>query len=309
MTFGTGADINKVLATSSIFNSRNPVSEGHNISYVYGELVRYLGDYITENNSKENNSIDYYPNGDLKGTATTVKPWEEAAEGTVKNAIRLQMPFLIAYDKDAKSPVTKQWLHKNSANDGTYTEYMLELAWVLATKEAQEDTDTDVYDGLTKVQFAEEAVKELSTVLGDKEPVGTEPNTTKEPEPTPKAQETTTKGAETTSVPANTMVKAPGKAKINKITAKKKSAKKVSLILKSVKNAKGYQVAVYKTKANAKKNKSAIVKKFVKKVNVTVTSKKFKNKSTLYVKARAYKLDGKKKVYGSWSSAKKVKIK
>lgn len=316
LTFGTGSEINTVKGTSSTFNSRNPVSDGHNISYVYGELVKYLGDYITENNSKKNNSIDYYPNGDLEGTATTVEPWKEATEGTVKNAIRLQMPFLIAYDKDAEVPVTKQWLHKNAANDGKYTEYMLELAWVLGTKEALENTDTKVYDGLTRVQFAAEAVKELSTVLGDKEPVVTEPGTSEKPETTPKPQETTTKtpetttkGAETTSVPANTKVKAPGKAKINKITAKKKSAKKVSLTLKSVKDAKGYQVAFYKTKANAKKNKSAIVKKFVKKVNVTVTSKKLKNKSTLYVKARAYKLDGKTKVYGSWSSAKKVKIK
>ncbi|MCI8956890.1 MAG: hypothetical protein HFG29_07880 [Eubacterium sp.] len=34
---------------------------------------------------------------------------------------------------------------------------------------------------------------------------------------------------------------------------------------------------------------------------------KLKNKKTLYVKVRAYKLNGKKKIYGKWSKVKKVK--
>ncbi|MCI9617291.1 MAG: hypothetical protein HFG31_04705 [Eubacterium sp.] len=110
-------------------------------------------------------------------------------------------------------------------------------------------------------------------------------------------------------VPETTSVKAPGKAKIKSITAKKKSTKKVKLLLKKIRGAKGYQVAVYKIKKNAAKNKKVIVKKFVKKTSVTVTSKKLKNKKTLYVKVRAYKLDGKKKIYGKWSKVKKVKIK
>ncbi len=106
-----------------------------------------------------------------------------------------------------------------------------------------------------------------------------------------------------------TSVKAPGKAIIKKITAKKKATKKVKLLLKKIRGAKGYQVAIYKTKKNAAKNKKAIVKKFVKKTRATVSSKKLKNKKTLYVKVRAYKLNGKKKIYGKWSKAKKVKIK
>ena len=110
-------------------------------------------------------------------------------------------------------------------------------------------------------------------------------------------------------VAETTSVKAPGKAKIKKITVKKKVSKKVKLSLKKIGGAKGYQVAIYKTKKNALKNKKAIVKKFVKKTSVTVISKKLKNKKTLYVKVRAYKLNGKKKIYGKWSKVKKVKIK
>ena len=110
-------------------------------------------------------------------------------------------------------------------------------------------------------------------------------------------------------VPETTSVKTPGKVKIKSITAKKKSAKKVKLLLKKIRGAKGYQVAIYKTKKNAAKNKKAIIKKFVRKTRATVTSKKLKNKKSLYVKVRAYKLNGKKKIYGKWSKVKKVKIK
>lgn len=122
---------------------------------------------------------------------------------------------------------------------------------------------------------------------------------------------TTTSGSGdvTTTVSNVSKVKAPGKAKIKKINKKKKAAKKIKLTLKKIKVAKGYQIAVYKTKKNAKKNKKAIVKKFVKKTKVTIKSKKFKNKKKLYVKARAYNLNGKTKVYGKWSNIKKVKIK
>lgn len=125
----------------------------------------------------------------------------------------------------------------------------------------------------------------------------TEQSTTTEPSTTKKEQTTKAK------------INKPGKAKITKITSKKKSAKKIKLSLKKISGANGYQIAVYTTNKNAKKNKKAIVKKFVKNVNATVTSKKLKNKKALFVKARAYKSNGNTKVYGKWSEVKKVKIK
>lgn len=116
--------------------------------------------------------------------------------------------------------------------------------------------------------------------------------------------EVTTKQAETTTV------KAPGKAKIKKVYKKKRSAKKLKVKLKKVKGAKGYQVAVYKSKKNAKKNKKALTKKYTKKLKVTLKSKKLKKKKKLYVKARAYVLDGNGiKVFGKWSAIKKRKTK
>ena len=47
-------------------------------------------------------------------------------------------------------------------------------------------------------------------------------------------------------------------------------------------------------------------------LNVTSASKtvkKLKKKSTYYVRVRAYTMDGSKKVYGKYSSIKKIKIK
>ena len=106
--------------------------------------------------------------------------------------------------------------------------------------------------------------------------------------------------------PVKPVVKKPGKVKVT--SAKRKSAKKLKVKFKKVKGAKGYQLAVYKSKKTAKKNKGALVKKTYKKYKktYTVTSKKFKKKKKLYVRVRAYKLNGKKKLYGAWSKIKKV---
>lgn len=97
-----------------------------------------------------------------------------------------------------------------------------------------------------------------------------------------------------------------GKTKIKK--AKKKSNKKLSIRLKRVKNARGYQVAIYKSRKSAIKNKKAILKKIKKKVKFTIKSKKIKRKK-LFIRARAFALGKNKKIYGKWSSIKKVRNK
>lgn len=289
LTFGTGNDINIVTAGSSVFNSRssvNPATGNNNISYVYGELVKYLGNFTTENNSNKNNSISYYPNGDVTAEATSAKPWED---GSNKSAIRLQMPFLIRYNRNAANPVTKNWLHKNKANDGTYTEYMLELTWVLGTKEAKEATDrtgnAKPKDGLSYVDFASEAVQALNTFFGIKE-------TTNIKQPT-----TTNKPSQEQKVPAVT-VKVPAK-----VTAKalKKSAK---ITWKKVAGATGYEVY----RANKKKGKYKKVKTLKAKAT-SFTNKKLKAKKTYFFKVRAYITKNGKKTYSSWSAVKKVRVK
>ena len=130
--------------------------------------------------------------------------------------------------------------------------------------------------------------------------------TTQVPTATPTKQPVT---VETTKMPNPIpAVKVPGKVKVKKVS-KKKSAKKLKVRFKKAKGAKGYQVAIYKSKKKAKNNKKALVKKITKKTKITIKSKKLKNKKKLFVKVRAYVLNGKKKEYGPWSKIKRVKIK
>lgn len=79
-------------------------------------------------------------------------------------------------------------------------------------------------------------------------------------------------------------------------------------------NPKGYEQAAHAidllleaTKKNFKQNKKKLT---LKKASAkTTTIKKLKLKKTYYFKVRAYKVVNKKKVYGTWSKVKKIKVK
>jgi hypothetical protein len=151
----------------------------------------------------------------------------------------------------------------------------------------------------TTVAPTTEAPTQTPTV----EPTTAEPTTYN---PRPPQTETVAPTSLPKPIPA---IRVPDKAKVKKAIKKKKSAKKIKVKLKKLKGVKGYQVAVYKTKKKAKKNKKALVKKYVKKVKFTLKSKKFKKKKKLYIRARGFVYDGSAKVFGKWSKVKKVKIK
>ena len=93
--------------------------------------------------------------------------------------------------------------------------------------------------------------------------------------------------------------------KINKIkglAVKNQKKLKVKATWKKLTNVSGYQIQ-YAPNKKFKKAKSKTVK------SSSVTLKKLKKKKTYFVRVRAYKLANGKKVYGKWSSVKKVKIK
>ena len=90
--------------------------------------------------------------------------------------------------------------------------------------------------------------------------------------------------------------------KVNLSTVKNAEGKKINVKWKKVKGAKGYQLQ-YALNKKFKKKKSIQTKK------TKYTIKKLKKKKTYYIRVRAYKMNGKKKVYGKWSKVKKVKIK
>ena len=95
-------------------------------------------------------------------------------------------------------------------------------------------------------------------------------------------------------------VKKPGKAKLISVKAGKKSMK---VKIKKQASADGYQIVYAANKKFTKAKRSKITNK------ATITIKKLKSKKTYYVKVRAYKKNGGKKVYGSYSKLKKVKTK
>ena len=106
-----------------------------------------------------------------------------------------------------------------------------------------------------------------------------------------------TTAAPTTAVPKTTKKKVLSKTMVRKAT-KKKASKKVSITFKKVTGAKKYQVQISTTK----KFKKVLVRKTVKKVKITITNKKLRNKKKLYVRVKAV---GAKK----WSKVKKITIK
>lgn len=96
-------------------------------------------------------------------------------------------------------------------------------------------------------------------------------------------------------------VKAPSKGKISKLV--NKSGRKCQVSIKKISGASGYQI-MYSTSSKFSGAKT----KTTSKTSLTISGLK-KNK-TYYVKVRAYKKDSQgKKVYGSYSAVKKVKIK
>ena len=90
--------------------------------------------------------------------------------------------------------------------------------------------------------------------------------------------------------------------KVNLRMLKNKKGRKLVIRWNTVKGAKGYQLQ-YALSKKFKKKKSIQTKK------TKYTIKKLKKKKTCYIRVRAYKMNGKKKVYGKWSKVKAVKRK
>ena len=134
------------------------------------------------------------------------------------------------------------------------------------------------------------------------------PTSTPKPSPTPepqKPQQPQNANSDGNNSTSNNSGNASGirgvpTIKIEKIVRKGKGKFKVTW--KKTAGVVGYQVQY-----SLNKKMKAAKKKNCKTVGVTI--KKLKKKKTYYIRVRAYKMNGKKKVYGKWSTVKKVKIK
>lgn len=112
----------------------------------------------------------------------------------------------------------------------------------------------------------------------------------------------TTKTAGTTKK-ANKTVKKPKNTKIKKLTSKKAN---LTITWSKISGVKGYQIQVA-TDKKFKKNKKTVTIKKQKTTKKTI--KNLKSGKKYYVRIRTYKISKNKKVYSSWTKAKKVKIK
>ncbi|MCM1246564.1 MAG: fibronectin type III domain-containing protein [Roseburia sp.] len=106
------------------------------------------------------------------------------------------------------------------------------------------------------------------------------------------------------ATPAPSISSTPEKATLGKVSALKLGQKKqtVTVSWKKLTGAKGYQIC-YSTSKKWKNKKQKLVTQ-----NKAVI-KKLEKKKTYYFRVRAYRLEGTKKVYGTWSGVKKIKIK
>lgn len=104
--------------------------------------------------------------------------------------------------------------------------------------------------------------------------------------------------------PAGNTITPPAKVKEVKLkkNLKNVNSAKLTVTFNKVKKAKGYQIYCSTNKKFAKAKKVTIGK-------TKYTFKKLKKGKTYYVKVKAYKMNGKKKVYGKWSEVKKIKLK
>ena len=202
---------------------------------------------------------------------------------------------------------------------GDYKGYELNFTFVIekkapTTTEDQKPTTTTESKPTTedKTTATTESKPTTSSTTTETKPATTETRPSTEDSST---AGTTAAKKETATTAAPVIRISVKKAAIQKIKALKKAF--TINILKNKDQITGYQIS-YSYKKNFKGQKVKTLKKFkykkikVKRKKYTITSYKvkgLKRKKTIYVRVRAYKQVGKTKVYGKWSSVKKVKIK
>ena len=180
---------------------------------------------------------------------------------------------------------------------------------ILYLEVSQEETEYELWNNSIVLE------KEVAPDATPTPTISPTPTPTVTPTAVPTKQPTVTPTAVPTKQPTVTPSNTSGNKSVTGKVSNKKTLPKANLrMLKNkkgrklvvrwntVKGAKGYQLQ-YALNKKFKKKKSVQTKK------TKYTIKKLKKKKTYYIRVRAYKMNGKKKVYGKWSKVKKVKVK
>lgn len=118
------------------------------------------------------------------------------------------------------------------------------------------------------------------------------------PTQTPTPTSTPTPQSQT---PKKVVKKVAAPSKPTKVKVKNNKKKTATVTWSKVSGAKGYRVQYAYSAPFSKKTKTVSTNKFV--------AKKLKKKKTYSFRVRAYKMNGKKKLYGKWSKVVRIKIK
>ena len=210
---------------------------------------------------------------------------------------------------------------------GDYKGYELNFTFVIEKKAPTTTEDQKPTTTTTETKPTTGTTESSSATSETKPTTGTTAATTTTTETKPATTETrpSTEDSSTAGTTAAKKETATTAAPVIRISVKKAAIQKIKAlkkaftinILKNKDQVTGYQIS-YSYKKNFKGQKVKTLKKFkykkikVKRKKYTITSYKvkgLKRKKTIYVRVRAYKQVGKTKVYGKWSSVKKVKIK
>lgn len=219
---------------------------------------------------------------------------------------------------------------------GDYKGYELNFTFVIEKKAPTTTEDQKPTTTTTETKPTTGTTAATTTTTESKPTTEDKTTATTEPKPTTSSTTTETKPATTETSPSTEDSSTAGTtaakketattaAPVIRISVKKAAIQKIKVlkkaftinILKNKDQVTGYQIS-YSYKKNFKGQKVKDLKKFkykkirVKRKKYTITSYKvkgLKRKKTVYVRVRAYKQVGKTKVYGKWSSVKKVKIK
>ena len=274
----------------------------------------------------------------LEGTDYTIEYEDNVEPGTATVKI-IGLNQFKGYDKTYHYTIEHKTFHNSRFEDGddlgtvewTGKETTINLERILSDHQDELLVEGKDYEVTYSDNIKPGTAKVTITGLGDYK--GCELNFTYKIHKTIQSTTTELKPETIPSVPntpsttapetvTSTTAKRPG---TKKITVKKAAIQKIKAlkkaftinILKNKDQVTGYQIS-YSYKKNFKGQKVKTLKKFkykkikVKRKKYTIVSYKvkgLKRKKTVYVRVRAYKQVGKTKVYGKWSSVKKVKIK
>lgn len=228
-----------------------------------------------------------------------------------ESKIQMSVPYLFLYENDVDylyvyyddAEVNCTWESSNTdvatVEDGIVTAKKAGMSVITATSE----------DGTQVTNLVTVGKNPENSDEGGKAEATPSPAPSAEPSPTPTSKPTVTPKPTTkpttksTSSGNQSTVKKP--KKISSLKVKASGKKKLKVSWKWIVSQDGFEVQYA---LNKKFTKSKKTKRYGSYTDV-ITLKNLKSKRNYYVRVRAYKLDGYKKVYGSWSTVKKCKTK